>query len=49
MCKQLVTYLALLPHPLDCEVLEGTICVASPSVLSLLTQYLHTPNERLWW
>ena len=37
---------ALLPHPLDCELLEGTVWVLFPLVLAPLAQYLQTPSAR---
>lgn len=36
----IVTYVALLPHPLDCELLEGTMCV-------FIFLY-HLSQHRIW-
>lgn len=35
-----VTYVALLPPSLDCELLEGTVCISVPSITALLAHCL---------
>lgn len=48
----IVTYVALLLHPLDYELLEGTICVLFPfSILSPSTESgtHQAPKARRWW
>ena len=37
---------ALVRHPLDCELLEGAVWVLLPLALALLAQNLQTPSVR---